>query len=220
MQIKILIGLVLTLVIIVFIGVYWATEEGRQEAARERILGESVERGGELYRSLCITCHGAGGDQMPGIVLKNTQLSDDALKKTIARGRPGTIMPPFHIDEGGSLEMHRIEDLAAFLKNWDDAHIAEEPSNGEAEEPTEEETVSPAEAEALYTANCAVCHGPDRMGAIGPALTPDSLEDKSDTEIRETISDGLSGTAMQSFKDRLSAEQIEALLRLIKDSAP
>ncbi len=225
MQTKILIGLVLTLVIIVFTGVYWATEEGRQEAARERILGESAERGGELYRSMCITCHGAGGDQMPGIVLKDTQLRDDDLKKTIARGVPGTIMPAFHIEEGGPLEMHQIDDLIAFLTNWDDAHIAEEPSNGDAEEavleePAGSETVSTVEAEGLYSNNCAACHGPDRMGGVGPPLTPDSLGDKSDTEIRGTISDGQPDTAMPSFKGSLSPEQIEALLRLVKDSAP
>ncbi|MEE8418972.1 MAG: cytochrome c, partial [Dehalococcoidales bacterium] len=183
MQTKILIGLVLTLFIIVFTGVYWATEEGRQEAARVRIMGESAERGGELYHSLCITCHGADGDQMPGIVLKDTELGDDVLKKTISRGRAGTIMPAFHVEDGGPLEFHQIADLINFLKNWDDVHIAEEPSDGTAEGPAEE----PAEAEALFAANCAPCHGADRMGGLGPPLTPDSLADKSDSDIRETI---------------------------------
>ncbi len=224
MTTKILIGLFLTLVIIVFTGYYWATEEGRQEAARVRILGESAERGGELYQSLCIVCHGPEGDQMEGVILKNTELGDDDLKRTIARGKPGTIMPPFHVDDGGPLEWHQIDDLINFLKNWDDVHIEEEPSNGDAEEtveePTESEAISTAEAEGLYTANCAACHGPDRMGGLGPPLTPASLGEKSDAEIRETISDGRPDTAMPPFKGKLSPEQIEALIRLIKDSAP
>ncbi len=49
MQQKILIGLVLTLIIVIFIPLYWAAEPGRQEAARERQQAEAVEREARPY---------------------------------------------------------------------------------------------------------------------------------------------------------------------------
>ena len=33
-----------------------------------------------------------------------------------------------------------------------------------------------ADAPALFTQHCASCHGASRLGAMGPALLPDSLE--------------------------------------------
>ena len=70
----------------------------------------------------------------------------------------------------------------------------------------------------LYETNCAVCHGANRQGIteLGPALTSQSLAELSDAEIRDTILNGRPGTAMVGFTDRLSQEEIDALLQLIK----
>lgn len=125
MQLKIFIGLVLTLVIAIFIPVYWATEAGRQDAARERLKTEAVERGAKLYGSTCAICHGPKGEGKIGPALQGTQLDENALEKTIARGIPGTVMPASGDDEGGSLRVHQIKDLITFIKNWDSTLLEE-----------------------------------------------------------------------------------------------
>ena len=67
-----------------------------------------------------------------------------------------------------------------------------------------------------------MCHGPNQQGVsgLGPALTLESLAELSDTEIRDTILNGRSGTAMVAFKGSLSPEEIDVLLQLIKYTSP
>ncbi|MDP3879290.1 MAG: c-type cytochrome [Dehalococcoidales bacterium] len=77
-------------------------------------------------------------------------------------------------------------------------------------------------AKELYDSRCAACHGANREGIPGfaPALTPESLAALGDTEIRDVIADGRTGTGMPPFKATLSLEEIDALLHLIKSPAP
>lgn len=215
MQQKILIGLALTLVIVIFIAVYWATEGGRQEAARDRLRAEAVERGGELYALQCAGCHGSGGQGGTGAALRDTSLEENALEKIIARGIPGTAMPAFDAEDGGPLKGHEVEDLVTFIKNWEEATLRE-PEAGPETAP------SGIVAEELYGASCEACHGAVRQGVSGlaPALTPDSLAASSDADIRDAIADGVPGTAMPPFKGRLTSDEIDALLQLIKGVLP
>ena len=68
---------------------------------------------------------------------------------------------------------------------------------------------------ALYQANCASCHGADRLGSNGPALLPGNLERLRRPEAIKTISEGRIATQMPGFGDKLSTEQIKALTELI-----
>ncbi len=83
-------------------------------------------------------------------------------------------------------------------------------------------TPSAIDAGALYETNCVACHGANRQGIpnLGPALTPDSLAALSDTEIKDTISNGRPNTAMPPWKDTLSSEEIDALVQFIKNTSP
>lgn len=215
MQQKIIIGLALTLVIVIFIPVYWAMEPGRQEAALNRQQAEAVERGTELYISSCATCHGLQGEGNIGPALKDIQLDDNVLEKTIARGVPGTAMDAWSTEDGGPLHQQQIKDLVAFIKNWQDT-LPETPASIP---PITPPTIA---ADELYTIRCAGCHGVNRQGVsgLGPALTPDSLRALSYTEIRDIILNGRSNTAMPPFKSALSQEEIDALVQLIKDTSP
>ena len=121
MQQKIWIGLILTLIIVIFIPVYWAMEPGRQEAARLRQETEAAERGAGLYSSACATCHGAQGEGVVGPALRGTQLDDKTLQKFIARGVPGTAMPAWDKEDGGPFHQQQITDLVTFIKNWESA---------------------------------------------------------------------------------------------------
>ncbi|MBP7627051.1 MAG: cytochrome c, partial [Zoogloea sp.] len=47
-----------------------------------------------------------------------------------------------------------------------------------------------ADAPALYTQHCASCHGASRLGGMGPALLPESLERLKRKDAVATIRDG------------------------------
>lgn len=82
---------------------------------------------------------------------------------------------------------------------------------------TSSATASP-EAKALYATNCALCHGDKRQGmsGFGPALTPQQLGGKADADIRAVIANGKSGTVMSAWTGRLTSQQIDALVTLMK----
>ena len=215
MQQKIIIGFVLTLIIVIFIPVYWVTEPGRQEAARIHFQTEEVERGVKLYNSVCAVCHGLRGEGNVGPALIGTKLSDNDLAKIIARGVPGTAMLAWGKEDDGPLKEHQIKDLVTFLRNWDSVPP-------ETTAPLSETVATDIDAGALYKTYCIACHGADRQGManLGPALTPDSLAALSDTEIKDTILNGRLNTAMTPWKDILKSEEIAALAQLIKYNSP
>ena len=78
------------------------------------------------------------------------------------------------------------------------------------------------DAAKLYTTNCAVCHGPNRQGitGLGLPLTPTAVAAKSDDELKNTITNGKANTAMAGFTGRLSAAEIDALVKFIKNTPP
>lgn len=81
---------------------------------------------------------------------------------------------------------------------------------------------SAIDAAKLFATNCTVCHGEKQQGisGLGPALTPTSLTKLSDAEVRSTIMKGRPNTAMAGFEGRLSSEEIDALIQLIKRTSP
>lgn len=68
-----------------------------------------------------------------------------------------------------------------------------------------------ADAPALYTQHCASCHGASRLGGMGPALLPESLERLKRKDAVATIRDGRAATQMPAFGAALSAAEIDAL---------
>ncbi len=217
MQTKIFIGLILTLIIVIFIPVYWMMESGRQEAALNRQHDEAVERAAIVYSSTCAACHGAQGEGLVGPALRNTQLDEKTLEKTIARGVPGTAMVAWGPEDGGPLKAHQIKELVLFIKDWGDA-LSQEPVSTPQETPGTET----AAGGDLFSIRCIACHGADRQGisGLGPALTPDSMSVLSDDEIKGTILNGRADTVMPAFKDILTPEQIDVLLRFIRYTSP
>jgi mono/diheme cytochrome c family protein len=113
----------------------------RQTAAEVRQEKTNVERGAALFAQNCRACHGLTGEGsaerggLPGAAL-NTPTNYDLpesqiatrqqrLKATIECGRVGTLMPPWSIDEGGSLNFFQIEQLVTLItskyapEGWD-----------------------------------------------------------------------------------------------------
>jgi cytochrome c oxidase cbb3-type subunit III len=66
-----------------------------------------------------------------------------------------------------------------------------------------------------FAARCAVCHGTEAKGGIGPDLTRKEFTfGKTEQAIMQTISDGRPG-GMPGFKNDLSHEKLEGLVKYI-----
>ena len=73
-------------------------------------------------------------------------------------------------------------------------------------------TVTAADTAALYGEHCAGCHGPERLGGMGPALLPENLRRLRRDKAATVIGKGLPATQMPPFSDKLEPAQIEALV--------
>ena len=73
----------------------------------------------------------------------------------------------------------------------------------------------------FFRGNCAVCHGANRAGGVGPALLPARLT-QPDEFYQNTIRDGRPGTAMPSWRAQaqLTDEEIANLVTFIKTVNP
>jgi mono/diheme cytochrome c family protein len=72
----------------------------------------------------------------------------------------------------------------------------------------------------FFLLSCAACHGQNREGLVGPALTPERLIE-TDEFYFETIKNGRPGTAMPSWGAAgLTDDDINALVQWIKNVAP
>ena len=88
-------------------------------------------------------------------------------------------------------------------------------------EPPQPDVAAGADLEAallVYEAQCQACHGAQgRNAAVGPDLAANPEVDAlSDAEITDIVVNGVPGTAMQAFGDRLSSEEIDSLVALIR----
>ena len=71
------------------------------------------------------------------------------------------------------------------------------------------------DAPALFQQHCASCHGVQRLGGMGPALLPESLERLRQAEAVRVITHGRLATQMPGFADRLAADKIAAIAQWI-----
>jgi DNA-binding beta-propeller fold protein YncE len=70
-----------------------------------------------------------------------------------------------------------------------------------------------------YQQHCAACHGPTRAGLMGPALLPENLSRLRREAALDVVANGRVATQMPSFRDVLSADQLEQMVDYIY-SAP
>jgi cbb3-type cytochrome c oxidase subunit III len=69
----------------------------------------------------------------------------------------------------------------------------------------------------VYTANCSACHGPQGEGGIGKSLRKSEfVQAQSNAGLFVLIQDGLPGTAMAGFKDRLSEIEIADVIAFLR----
>lgn len=69
----------------------------------------------------------------------------------------------------------------------------------------------------VYAANCVGCHGAEGSGGIGPRLKPnDFVAGGTDAAVRDVIEKGRPGTAMPNWGGRLSADEISAVVAVLR----
>lgn len=64
---------------------------------------------------------------------------------------------------------------------------------------------------ALYRQHCALCHGGERTGGMGPALLPESLERLRKPEALQVMRQGRQATQMPAFGQQLGEAELQAL---------
>jgi cbb3-type cytochrome c oxidase subunit III len=179
-------GAVATIFMAVFLPLYWLREPTRIDIKAEKFREESVKRGKIVYEAPvpgaphfsanCARCHGLNGEgtvqpfqetktyaepPLRYIVARykaagrNDEDIRQLIRDAIERGRPGTLMPTWGLQFGGPLNAQQVEDLISFIYS-----IQEAPS-----------PVTTADGRQLFEQNCAVCHGANARGGVGPDLT-------------------------------------------------
>jgi len=168
-----------------------------------------------LWTKYCALCHAAdatgyAADNAPSLVTETflASATDDFLRESIARGRPGTAMAGYAQRVGGPLDDREINALAVWIR---------------AQRPTERVTLYPPGAgdakkgEAIYAQQCQSCHGTTaQRGDAVHLANPVFLQLASDAFIRYAIVNGRPGTRMASFAavlDGAATNDVVAYLR-------
>jgi plastocyanin/mono/diheme cytochrome c family protein len=124
-QVNVMIGLMFVFAVGMFLYFLW--DDPRAETAARHQMEVNAERGASLYALNCRVCHGItglGALELP--TLTGAPMNVDAnreadvariqyLRDTIRCGRVGTVMPPWSIEQGGSLNDFQIQQLILLI---------------------------------------------------------------------------------------------------------
>jgi mono/diheme cytochrome c family protein len=158
------------------------------DAVRFKELEEEIALG-----QGCINCHGSEGvgglaqprftdpvteevvDYVaPPLNTVFTRWDDEVVEFTIQRGRPGTPMPAWGVEFGGSMTDQMVTDVMEYLKtlpgNQGEPSYAPTPGaepltvSEECKDPKPEDANFESCGEEIFMVRCAVCHGPQGQG--------------------------------------------------------
>jgi len=206
-----------------------------QERGKEgRLHGTDAKR---LYMMICQRCHAAQGDGLgtiqpnlanfPRAFWKNQEffkrIPDERIVKSIGKGIPGTSMPPF-----GELLGHEGVDSLIHLIFHEFIRIKRSEKRSDLTLPTPPAEMLPRDkTEKDFGKYCSSCHGVAGNGK-GPEYLkylprPRDLTNGpffrsiTDDRIARAISDGVPGTGMGPFRDKISPETIWSLVNRIRE---
>ena len=188
--------------------------------------GTPLELGQELFAANCAICHGDLGEGGPNPVLPGDIIApissaeflktrdDFTLRSIISQGQPNFGMSPFGTSFGGPLEDDEVDAIIAFMRAWEQNPPVEQPPE------ISVDTLALSGSE-IYQDLCSQCHGENGEGAIGPSLSsPQFQTQNSDQEIFDTINLGHKATAMIGWGEILNADQIQELVKFIRQLEP
>lgn len=184
--------------------------------------GERLASAVQTYATECVACHGANGQGTSLASALNTEAlrvdrSAAQLTTAVTSGVAGTVMPAW----AGTLTPEQIGDVVLLIQRWDEL-----PANAIPEPPARPIIVTEAllaAGEQLYAASCARCHGTEGQGTRrAPALNEQPFFETytADAALIQIISQGVPGTAMPAWGDRLGETEVEAIVAYLRSWEP
>jgi len=227
------------LVLVVVLPVYTLLEPDRMVQAQVELRQEFVSDPAPIYVENCAICHGAAGEgigAMPALDNPALWTADyDFLFKTIARGRYGTTMAGWHVDEGGIFNDYQVDELVALIRYVDWSQVGELAAVQGLIPPTlpvpqveeafleEIAALSPegnvwAEGMQIYANSCTVCHGINGEGSdLGVSLNNPDVRAIDTAELIRIINEGVPSTLMASWANVLEPQEIESLVAFLQN---
>ncbi len=169
------------------------------------------------YTILCAQCHGPdakgyAADHAPSLVNPTflESATDDFLRASIERGRPGTAMAAYAKAVGGPLAPPALDRLVGWLRAQGKPAMELAPvALGDT-----------ARGRPIYLANCQKCHGDAQTrGDYVLLVNPTFLELASDPFLQHAIVNGRPDTPMPSFQSRLGAQDIADVVAYLRSLA-
>jgi cytochrome c oxidase cbb3-type subunit 3 len=172
---------------------------GCASRTEQYILPDQITDFSTLYESNCAGCHGRDGRSGAARPLNDPLLlaliGKEKLRDVIAKGVPGTAMPPFALNAGGILTDQQVTILADQLEaRWS------RPRDfvGVALPPYSAEPGDPAHGEAVFQSDCVKCHGEHGVG--GSVVDPAFLALVSNQSIRTAVITGRADRGMPDWR--------------------
>lgn len=177
-------------------------------------LSQPVVLGGQLYAKYCALCHGDNAegykaDNAPSLVNPEflASASDEFLRSSIGRGRPGTAMAGYAKAIGGPLDDASVRAIVAFLRKDAPAPRALAPVGGG----------DPVLGKATYTGMCASCHGTlERRGEAIWLANPQFVATATPAFLAHGIRAGRPGTKMIPWGNQLGDAEVANLVAYIQ----
>ncbi len=149
---------------------------GKPNSANKPVLPDQVVQPEKLFAKHCAGCHGAAGKTGPAPPLNDPLfraiVPEDALRRVITEGRPGTPMPAFAREKGGPLTDEQVRVLVRGIKtgiapDWGPAARLEEkvPPYLLPAKPGDREA-----GKAVFSRVCSMCHGDNGKGNDAGAI--------------------------------------------------
>ena len=177
--------------------------------------GLTLQNAITIYAANCVACHGADGLGTGIAPALNDPLvrekTTDELTRTVTFGSTGTLMAGW----SNALTTQEIASMISLVQRWDEVPAGILPAPN-VPIPTTEESI--ALGGDLFAANCSRCHGPEGQGTPrAPALNVKLfLTDTSDLAIQQIVTNGVPGTAMPVWGDRMTESEIQAIVGFIR----
>lgn len=236
-KIEVLIGLLATVLLAVGLFLYALNEPYRIEAAQTQQIAIDLDAAMTVYAQNCTVCHGQAGEGIgaaPALNRAALQSMDPVeLTRVIARGRVNTAMSAWDQAEGGPLSAYQVDQLVLLVQQGDWQAVAARVGSLDLA-PRVPFTTQPdpqilARVQALlhgdtlvrglslYAEQCVACHGADGSGtALAPALNAAAPRARTPEELTRIITSGVAGTRMAAWGSKLPAEDVAALVALVK----